>query len=166
MPTFAPEIKVENVKRLGATVILFGNNFDDAKKECMRICKEEDLTFVPPFDDPYVIAGQGTVGMEILNQIRQTRLDAIFVCCGGGGLISGIAAYVKRVRPEVKIIGVNTVDSDSMYQSLLKGSPVEIKQAGLFSDGTSVKLVGTECVRICKHAVDDMILVSNEYHSN
>ncbi|KAJ3277208.1 hypothetical protein HDV01_000260 [Terramyces sp. JEL0728] len=162
MPTFAPEIKVENVKRLGANVILFGNNFDEAKKECMRICKAEDLTFVPPFDDPYVIAGQGTVGMEILNQIRQTRLDAIFVCCGGGGLISGIAAYVKRVRPEVKIIGVNTIDSDSMYQSLLKGSAVEIKQAGLFSDGTSVRLVGSECARICKRSVDDMILVSND----
>nr|KAJ3422783.1 hypothetical protein HK105_006336 [Polyrhizophydium stewartii] len=162
MPTFAPEIKVENVRRLGAKVVLFGRDFDEAKKECARLSKEQGLTFVPPFDDPYVIAGQGTVGVEILRQIRQDRLDAIFVCCGGGGLIAGIAAYVKRIRPEVKVIGVNTVDSDGMYQSLLQGKPVEIKEAGLFSDGTSVRLPGTECVRICRDLVDDMVLVTND----
>ena len=109
-----------------------------------------------------MIAGQGTVGIEILKQIRHTRLDAIFVCVGGGGLISGIAAYVKRVRPEIKIIGVNTVDSDSMYQSLHKGSPIELAKAGLFSDGTSIKLVGSHCVKICKQYVDDMVKVNND----
>ena len=98
MPLFAPEIKVENVRRLGANVIIFGNDFDEAKKECLRICELEKLTLVPPFDDPLIIAGQGTCGMEILNQIRQTRLDAVFVCCGGGGLLAGIAAFIKRVR--------------------------------------------------------------------
>ena len=114
------------------------------------------------FLDPYVIAGQGTIGVEILRQIKQDRLDAIFVCMGGGGLIAGIAAYVKRIRPEVKIIGVNTTDSDSMYQSLLKGEQVEIKEAGLFADGTSVRLPGKECVRICKKYVDDVVLVSTD----
>jgi threonine dehydratase len=91
MPKIAPEIKVESVRRLGAKVVLFGNDFDEAKKECMRLTKEQGLTFVPPFDDPYVIAGQGTVGVEILRQVKQDRLDAIFVCCGGGGLLAGIA---------------------------------------------------------------------------
>ncbi|EGF80385.1 hypothetical protein BATDEDRAFT_11340 [Batrachochytrium dendrobatidis JAM81] len=162
MPTFAPEIKVENVRRLGATVVLFGSDFDAAKKECMRLAEQENWVFIPAFDDPYVIAGQGTVGVEILRQIKQDRLDAIFVCCGGGGLISGISAYVKRIRPEVKIIGVNTYDSDGMYQSLCAGKAVEIKEAGLFADGTSVRLPGTECVRLCKQFVDDMVLVSND----
>eukprot|EP00842_Homolaphlyctis_polyrhiza_P003804 jgi/Hompol1/4424/HPOL_003636-RA len=162
MPTFAPEIKVENVRRLGGKVVLFGNDFDEAKRECARLAKAENLTFIPPFDDPYVIAGQGTVGVEILRQIKQDRLDAIFVCVGGGGLIAGIAAYVKRIRPEIRIIGVNTVDSDGMYQSLLKGAPVEIKEAGLFSDGTSVRLPGAECVRICRDTVDDMVLVTTD----
>jgi threonine dehydratase len=162
MPTFAPEIKVENVRRLGADVVLFGNNFDEAKRECARICEERALTFIPPYDDPLVIAGQGTVGMEILSQMKQTRLDAIFVCCGGGGLLAGIAAFVKRVRPEVRIIGVNTFDSDSMRQSLINGTPTDIKTAGLFSDGTSIRIVGTECVKVCKHYVDDMVLVSND----
>jgi threonine dehydratase len=162
MPTFAPEIKVENVRRLGADVVLFGNNFDEAKRQCARICEERALTFIPPYDDPLVIAGQGTVGMEILSQMKQTRLDAIFICCGGGGLLAGIAAFVKRVRPEVRIIGVNTFDSDSMRQSLINGMPTDIKTAGLFSDGTSIRIVGTECVRVCKHYVDDMVLVSND----
>ncbi|KAH9246357.1 threonine ammonia-lyase, biosynthetic [Batrachochytrium salamandrivorans] len=151
MPTFAPEIKVENVRRLGATVVLFGNDFDAAKKECTRLAIEKDLIFIPPFDDPYVIAGQGTVGVEILRQIKQDRLDAIFVCCGGGGLIAGIAAYVKRIRPEVQIIGVNTHDSDSMFKSLCAGKQTEIKEAGLFADGTSIRLPGAECVRLVKN---------------
>ncbi|KAJ1341631.1 threonine ammonia-lyase, biosynthetic [Batrachochytrium salamandrivorans] len=162
MPTFAPEIKVENVRRLGATVVLFGNDFDAAKKECTRLAIEKDLIFIPPFDDPYVIAGQGTVGVEILRQIKQDRLDAIFVCCGGGGLIAGIAAYVKRIRPEVQIIGVNTHDSDSMFKSLCAGKQTEIKEAGSFADGTSIRLPGAECVRLCKELVDNMVLVSND----
>ncbi|KAJ1555134.1 hypothetical protein HK096_008497, partial [Nowakowskiella sp. JEL0078] len=113
MPTFAPEIKVESVKRMGSNVVLFGDNFDAAKQECFKMAKERNLTFIPPFDDPYIIAGQGTIGVEILRQLKQDRLDAIFVCCGGGGLLAGIAAYVKRIRPEVRIIGVNTIGKDS-----------------------------------------------------
>ncbi|TPX42610.1 threonine ammonia-lyase [Synchytrium endobioticum] len=162
MPKAAPEIKVSNVRRLGANVILHGNDFDEAKKECMRLKDERGLTFIPAFDDPYVIAGQGTVGVEILRQLRQDKLDAIFVCCGGGGLLAGIAAFVKRIRPEVRIIGVNTVDSDSMTQSLIKGYPVELKETGLFADGTSVRLVGKETFRICQEFVDDMISVTND----
>ncbi|KAJ3413422.1 hypothetical protein HDV05_008063 [Chytridiales sp. JEL 0842] len=162
MPKGAPEIKVESVRRLGAQVILFGNDFDEAKKECMRLQKEQNLKFIPPFDDPHVIAGQGTVGVEILRQLKQDRLDAIFVCCGGGGLLAGIAAFVKRVRPEVKIIGVNTLDSDGMYQSLHNDEPTEIKEAGLFADGTSVRLVGAEPFRLCRSLVDDMVLVSSD----
>ncbi|KAJ3123923.1 hypothetical protein HK098_001568 [Nowakowskiella sp. JEL0407] len=162
MPTFAPEIKVENVKRLGANVVLVGDNFDLAKQECFKISKEKNLTFIPPFDDPYVIAGQGTIGVEILRQLKQDRLDAIFVCCGGGGLLTGIAAYVKRIRPEIRIIGVNTIDSDAMTQCLKKGERFEIKDAGLFSDGTSVKLIGAECFRLAQQFVDDMICVSND----
>lgn len=162
MPSFAPEIKVENVRRLGANVVLFGNNFDEAKQECMRIVEEQKLVFIPPYDDPLVIAGQGTVGMEILNQIRHTRLDGVFVCCGGGGLLAGVGAFIKSVRPDVKIIGVNTVDSDSMFQSLVKGEQVELKSAGLFSDGTSIRIVGKECLRVCKGCVDDFVLVSND----
>ncbi|TPX30468.1 threonine ammonia-lyase [Synchytrium microbalum] len=162
MPKFAPDIKVENVRRLGAQVILHGNDFDEAKRECMRLREEQGLTFIPPFDDKYVIAGAGTVGVEILRQLKQDRLDAIFVCCGGGGLLAGIAAFVKRIRPEVRVIGVNTVDSDSMTQSLIQGHPVELKETGLFADGTSVRLVGQETFRICQEFVDDMISVNND----
>ena len=100
--------------------------------------------------------------MEILSQIKQTRLDAIFVGCGGGGLLAGVAAYVKHVRPEIRIIGVNTIDSDSMYQSLKAGKPVLIKSAGLFSDGSSIRQAGDENVKLCKKYVDDMVLVSND----
>ncbi|KAI8800932.1 tryptophan synthase beta subunit-like PLP-dependent enzyme [Cladochytrium replicatum] len=162
MPNFAPEIKVESVKRMGANVILYGDSFDEAKQYVNRIAEEQKLTFVAPFDDPYIIAGQGTVGVEILRQLKQDRLDAIFVCCGGGGLLAGIGAYVKRIRPEVRIIGVNTADSDAMYQSLLKGERVELKDAGVFSDGTSMKLVGEETFRLAQMYVDDMILVSTD----
>lgn len=162
MPTFAPEIKVDSVKRLGAQVIQTGNDFDEAKRACFRLAEERNLTFIPPFDDPYVIAGQGTVGVEILKQVRQERLDAIFVCCGGGGLLAGIAAYVKRIRPEVKVIGVNTVDSDAMYKALHTGHPIELTEAGLFSDGTSVRLVGKEPYRLCSKYVDDFVLVNND----
>ncbi|KAI8610082.1 tryptophan synthase beta subunit-like PLP-dependent enzyme [Chytriomyces sp. MP71] len=162
MPKHAPEIKVDNVRRLGAEVVLYGADFDEAKKECARLKAERNLIYVPPFDDPLVIAGQGTIGVEILRQIRQDRLDAIFVCAGGGGMLAGIATFVKRIRPEVKVIGVNAADSDSMFQSLHNGEPVEIPQAGLFADGTSVRLIGTECYRLCRSFVDDMVLVTND----
>ncbi|KAJ3189415.1 hypothetical protein HDU85_003045 [Gaertneriomyces sp. JEL0708] len=162
MPKFAPEIKVDSVRRLGAEVVLIGDNFDEAKAECMRLIEQRNLTFIPPFDDPYVIAGQGTVGVEILRQLKQDHLDAIFICCGGGGLLAGVGAFVKRIRPEVKIIGVNTVDSDGMFQSLRHGEVVEIKEAGMFADGTSVGRVGKETHRLCSMVVDDFVLVSND----
>ncbi|KAI8855319.1 tryptophan synthase beta subunit-like PLP-dependent enzyme [Chytridium lagenaria] len=162
MPKFAPEIKVENVRRLGAEVVLVGADFDEAKRECERLRVERNLTFVPPYDDPYVIAGQGTIGVEIIRQLKQDRLDAIFVCCGGGGLIAGIAAFVKRVRPEVKIIGVNTTDSNSLFQSLHADSPTEIPEAGLFADGTSIKRIGTEPFRVIRSTIDDMVIVTND----
>ncbi|KAI8915309.1 tryptophan synthase beta subunit-like PLP-dependent enzyme [Powellomyces hirtus] len=162
MPTISPSIKVESVRRLGAEVILIGDDFDQAKLECQRLVKEKNLVFVPPFDDPYVIAGQGTVGMEILRQLRQDRLDGIFVCCGGGGLLSGIGAFVKQIRPDIRLIGVNASDSDGMYQSLSQGQVVELPVAGLFADGTSVRRVGTENHRLCAKYVDDFVLVSND----
>ncbi|KAJ3063024.1 hypothetical protein HDU98_001111, partial [Podochytrium sp. JEL0797] len=162
MPKHAPSIKVESVRRLGAQVVLHGADFDEAKKECARLKDEMKLIYIPPFDDPYVIAGQGTIGVEILRQLKQDRLDAIFVCCGGGGLLAGISAFVKRIRPEVKIIGVNSEDSDGMFQSLHKGQPTEIPTAGLFADGTSVRLCGTENFRLCRSFVDDFVLVSTD----
>lgn len=162
MPLFAPEIKIDNVKRLGAEVYLCGQDFDSAKIEMLEIQKQQNLTFIPAFDDPLVIAGQGTIGVEILRQLRQERLDAIFVCVGGGGLIAGIAAYVKRVRPEVRIIGVNTFDSDGMYQSLVQKKPLCLQQVGLFSDGTAVRAVGKETFRLCEALVDDFVLVSTD----
>ncbi|KAJ3203390.1 hypothetical protein HK099_001531 [Clydaea vesicula] len=162
MPKFAPEIKVESVKRFGGNIILVGNDFDEAKAECLRLQKEKNLVFISPFDDKFVIAGQGTIGVEILKQLRQDRLDAIFICCGGGGMISGIAAYIKRIKPETRIIGVNTFDSDSLYQSLKQGKVVNIPTAGLFSDGTSVRQIGYENFKILKHSVDDMVLVTTD----
>ena len=119
------------------------------------------LTFVHPYDDPDVIAGQGTIGMEILRQHTQP-IDAIFVAVGGGGLISGIAAYVKRLRPEIKIIGVEPVDADAMYRSLKAGRRVKLDQVGLFADGVAVKQVGEETFRLCRELVDDMILVDTD----
>lgn len=162
MPKFAPDIKVSNVRRLGGEVVLEGYSLEDAKAKCKQLVAEQNLVFIPPFDDPYIIAGQGTAGVEILRQLRQDRLDAIFVCCGGGGLLSGIAAYVKRIRPEIKIIGVNTIDSDCMFQSLKKGEVVELPNVGIFADGTAIKQVGYETHRLCAKFVDDFVLVNND----
>lgn len=120
------------------------------------------MTFIPPFDDQHVIAGQGTIAPEILKQLRQERLDAIFVCCGGGGMLAGISAYVKMVRPEIRVIGVNTLDSDAMYKALHTGHPVELAETGLFADGTAVRMVGKETFRLCQKYVDDFVLVSND----
>ena len=160
MPVSAPEIKVASVRRLGATVVLSGVDLEEAKKECMRISDTTGAVFIPPFDDPYIIAGQATCGMEILRQMKRERVDAIFVPVGGAGLLAGIAAFVKRVRPDVKIVGVNTVDSDGMTKSLLQGKRVELNSVGLFSDGTAVRAVGQETYRICHNLVDDMVLVT------
>ncbi|KAJ3370941.1 hypothetical protein GGF31_003671 [Allomyces arbusculus] len=162
MPVFAPDIKVKNVRRLGSEVVLCGNDFDESKAEMLRLAEARGLTIIPPFDDPLIIAGQGTVAVEILRQVRQERLDAIFVCVGGGGLLAGIAAYVKRIRPEVKVIGVNTVDSNGMFESIQHGEQVALKEVGLFSDGSAVRVVGKETFRLCNALVDDMVLVNTD----
>ena len=139
MPTTSPQVKIDAVRRLGGEVVLAGESFTDAYAHAQILEKKEKLTFVHPFDDPDVIAGQGTVGMEILRQ-HPGPIDAIFVAIGGGGLISGVAAYIKQLRPEIKIIGVQTEDSDAMLRSVRAGRRVQLNDVGLFSDGTPVKM--------------------------
>ncbi|KAG5635633.1 hypothetical protein H0H81_010567 [Sphagnurus paluster] len=164
MPQGTPTIKVRNVTRLGAKVILHGTDFDEAKEECARLASLHGLAFVPPYDDPLVIAGQGTVGMEILKQLSESdKLDAIFSGVGGGGLVAGICEYVKRIgNPNTKVIGVETFDGDAMVQSLAKGERVTLKEVGPFSDGTAVKIVGEEPFRICKQLLEEIVRVDND----
>jgi len=161
MPTTTPPVKVEAVKARGGEVVLFGESYTDAYNHALTLEKKLKLTFVHPFDDPDVIAGQGTIGMEILRQ-HPNPIHAIFVAIGGGGLISGVAAYVKAVRPDIKIIGVQTTDSDAMARSLKAGRRVTLPDVGLFADGTAVKLVGEETFRMAKLYVDDIILVDTD----
>uniref|UniRef100_A0A0W0FH08 Threonine dehydratase n=2 Tax=Moniliophthora roreri TaxID=221103 RepID=A0A0W0FH08_MONRR len=164
MPSGTPSIKVRNVARMGAKTILHGADFDEAKAECARLAALHGLAFVPPYDDPFVIAGQGTVGMEILKQFHDAEnLDGIFASVGGGGLVSGISEYVKRIgSPRTKIIGVETVDGDAMKRSLAKGERVTLSEVGPFADGTAVKIVGNECFRICKELLDGITLTDND----
>jgi threonine dehydratase len=161
MPTTTPLIKVNAVRNRGAEVVLFGDSYSDAYLHALELEKSEKLTFVRPFDDPDVIAGQGTIAMEILHD-HPEPIHAIFCAVGGGGLIAGIAAYVKQLRPEIKIIGVETVDADAMTRSLAAGQRVTLEQVGLFADGTAVKQVGVETFRLCQQYVDEMILVDND----
>jgi threonine dehydratase len=164
MPQGTPDIKVRNVARLGAKVILHGTDFDEAKAECARLAAAHGLVFVPPYDDPLVIAGQGTVGMEILKQLQDAdQLSGIFAAIGGGGLIAGISEYVKRIgNPNTKVIGAETFDGDAMAQSLEKGERVTLHDVGPFSDGTAVKIVGEEPFRICKQLLDGIVKVDND----
>ncbi|CAJ2500152.1 Uu.00g030050.m01.CDS01 [Anthostomella pinea] len=162
MPSGTPGIKHRNVSRLGGCVVLHGADFDAAKEECARLEKQHGLINIPPFDDPYVIAGQGTIGMELLRQTNIQKLEAIFCGIGGGGLISGIGVYVKRIAPHVKIIGVETEDANAMVQSLEKGERVVLKEVGLFADGTAVKTVGEETFRICQEVVDEVVQVNTD----
>jgi threonine dehydratase len=161
MPTTTPQVKIDAVKARGGEVVLFGESFTDAYAHAIKLEKQLKLTFVHPFDDPDVIAGQGTIGMEILRQ-HSGPIHAIFVAIGGGGLIAGIAAYVKAVRPDIKIIGVQTTDSDAMARSIAAGKRVTLPDVGLFSDGTAVKLVGAETFRITQLLVDEIILVDTD----
>ncbi|MDO8436656.1 MAG: threonine ammonia-lyase, biosynthetic [Nitrosomonadaceae bacterium] len=161
MPVTTPQIKIQAVESRGATVLLHGDAYDEAYTQALKLAEEERATFVHPYDDPDIIAGQGTIGMEILRQHTGT-IHAIFVPVGGGGLISGIAAYVKRLHPGVKIIGVEPVDADSMYRSLQEGRRIKLTQVGLFADGVAVKQVGEETFRLCRDLVDEIILVDTD----
>jgi threonine dehydratase len=161
MPITTPQIKIGAVAARGARVVLHGDSYSDAHAKALALMRESRATFVHPYDDPDVIAGQGTIGMEILRQ-WQAPLDAIFVAIGGGGLASGIAAYVKRVRPEVKIIGVQPEDSDAMARSIAAGRRVTLPHVGLFADGVAVKQVGKETFRLVRKYVDDIVLVDTD----
>ena len=161
MPTTTPQLKVDAVKALGGEVVLFGDSYSDAYTHAAALEKKQGLTFVHPFDDPDVIAGQGTIAMEILRQ-HQGPLDAVFVAIGGGGLISGVANYIKAVRPEVKVIGVQMNDSDAMIQSVSAKKRVTLPDVGLFSDGTAVKLVGEETFRVARGLVDEFMTVNTD----
>ena len=162
MPSGTPSIKHLNVSRLGGSVVLHGADFDSAKEEAHRLEKLHGLTNIPPFDDPYVIAGQGTIGMEILRQTNLQDLEAVFCCVGGGGLIGGIGVYIKRIAPHVKIIGVEAYDANAMVQSLRQGKRVVLQDVGLFADGAAVKTVGEETFRVCTEVVDQIIEVSTD----
>ena len=146
MPVTTPQLKLDAVRTLGGEVVLHGDSYSDAYLHAMKLAKQHKYAFVHPFDDPDVIAGQGTIGMEILRQ-HQHPIHAVFVAIGGGGLIAGVAAYIKAVRPEVKVIGVQMADSDAMVRSVRSGKRIQLGDVGLFSDATAVKLVGEETFR-------------------
>ena len=161
MPQTTPQIKVDAVRAMGAIVELAGDSYADAKAHCDTMIKETGLTFIHPFDDPLVIAGQGTIGAEILRH-SQDRLSAVFVPVGGGGLIAGIAGYVKVLRPDVKVIGVEPYESDAMYRSLKAGRRVHLDHVGIFADGVAVREVGEVTFPIVRDTVDEIVRVSND----
>ena len=161
MPVTTPRIKVDAVAARGARVVLVGDAYEEAYAEARRLARQERRTFVHPYDDPDVIAGQGTVGMEILRQ-RPAGIDAVFVAVGGGGLIAGVAAWVKRLCPRTRVIGVEPVDADAMSRSLRAGRRVRLSKVGLFADGVAVRQVGKETFRLCRDLVDEMVLVDTD----
>lgn len=164
MPTTTPQVKVDAVRGFGGEVVLHGDSYSDAYAHSLALQKKQGLTFVHPFDDPDVIAGQGTIAMEILRQVQTLHkpLDAVFVAIGGGGLVSGVANYIKAVDPRIKVIGVQTSDSDAMLQSVTAKQRVTLNDVGLFADGTAVKLVGEETFRIASGLVDEYIVVDTD----
>jgi len=161
MPTTTPQIKIDAVIKLGGEAVLAGESYDAAHAHALKLEKARKLNFVHPFDDPDVIAGQGTIAMEILRQ-HPEPIEAVFCAVGGGGLISGVAAYIKRLRPQIRIIGVEAVDADAMARSLVAGRRVRLERAGLFADGAAVKYVGAETFRLCREYVDEMVLVDTD----
>jgi len=164
MPVATPSIKVDAVRKHGGNVLLHGSNYDEAQSEAMRLA-EEGRTLIHPFDDPLVIAGQGTVGMEIIKQLpgkHQKNLDAVFCCVGGGGLLSGVSVYMKKVMPQVKMIGVEAKDAAGMTASFEKGEVVTLDQVGLFADGASVRTVGKNTFGLVRELVDGMITVTTD----
>ena len=165
MPATTPSLKVDAVRQLGGTVVLHGDSYTDAYNHALTLQDKQGLTFVHPFDDPDVIAGQGTVAMEVLRQVQAMNigaLDAVFVAIGGGGLVSGVANYIKAVKPSIKVIGVQMNDSDAMMQSVAAKKRVTLSDVGLFSDGTAVKLVGEETFRIARGLVDEFMTVDTD----
>ncbi len=161
MPVTTPRIKVDAVRALGGEVVLHGDAYDDAYQHARCLETRESLVFIHPFDDPDVIAGQGTIGKEILTQ-SQKRIDAIFVPIGGGGLIAGIAAYVKSLEPQIRIIGVEPEDSAAMQASIAAGEPVTLDHVGIFADGVAVRRVGDESFRLCRQYVDEFMTVDTD----
>lgn len=160
MPTVTPRIKVDAVAALGGEVLLHGDNFDAAKAEAQRLADEDGLTYVPPFDDPRVIAGQGTIGLEIIQQ--DAGLDRVFVPVGGGGLASGIAVLIKQLLPNVRVIGVEHEESACLTAALAQGAPVTLGRVGLFAEGVAVRRIGDETYRLCSELLDDVITVSSD----
>ncbi|WP_116474638.1 threonine ammonia-lyase, biosynthetic [Zobellella maritima] len=160
MPTTTPDIKVESVRRFGGKVVLFGNNFDEAYGHCCQLAAAQGLTLIPPFDDEEVIAGQGTVGRELLEQ--DTRLTHVFVPVGGGGLAAGVAVYIKQLLPEVKVIGVEAEGSACLKAALSAREPVTLERVSLFADGVAVKRIGSETFRLCQQYLDGVITVTSD----
>ncbi len=161
MPKTTPRIKIEAVQGFGGEVVLFGNNYSEAAAHAEKLTEELKMTPVHPFDDELVIAGQGTIGVELLRQ-NPGRLDAVFVPVGGGGLISGLALYIKTLRPEIKVIGVEPMDSDAMYQSLASNTRISLKSVGIFADGVAVRQVGKLPFELCRKYVDKIIRVTTD----
>jgi threonine dehydratase len=161
MPQTTPHIKVQAVLDLGGEVELCGDDYDSAAERAIVLARERHLVFVHPFDDPDVIAGQGTVGLEILRQ-SGGEIDAIFVPVGGGGLIGGVAVYVKSLYPHVKVIGVEPEDAAAMYESLRAGERITLERVGIFADGVAVKRVGEECFALAREYVDEIVLVDTD----
>lgn len=161
MPVTTPGIKVNAVRNLAARVKLIGDSFDETNEKAREFCEKNGQTFIPPFDDPDIIAGQGTIGMELLNQ-HGGEIDSVFVPVGGGGLIAGIATYIKQLRPSIRIVGVEPSDAASMTESLARGRRVNLAHVGQFADGVAVRRVGKEPFRICRQCVDEMVVVSTD----
>lgn len=161
MPKTTPQIKVDAVRERGARVVLHGDSYDEAAAHAQQLVEEKGMIYIPPYDDPDVIAGQGTVGMEILHQHRR-KLHAVFVPVGGGGLAAGVAVYIKYLRPDVKVIGVEPADAPTLHQSLAEQRRVMLSQVGLFADGVAVRQIGKEPFRLCKQYVDEVVLVTTD----
>lgn len=161
MPTTTPGIKVDTVRRLGGKAVLVGDSYDEANEHALQLANERGLSFIHPFDDPKVIAGQGTVGMEILRQ-HADPIEAVFVPVGGGGLVAGVAAYIKQIRPEIRVIGVEPEDAPTLHAALQAGRRVKLKRVGLFADGVAVRQIGSETFKVAREYVDEVVLVSTD----
>jgi len=162
MPVTTPSIKVDAVRTLGGEVVLHGDNYDDAHEHSRKLAREQGLVSIHPFDDPDIIAGQGTIAVELVRQ-AQEKIDAIFVPVGGGGLIAGIAVYIKSLHPDVRIIGVEPEDASAMKDSIEAGKPVTLDRVGIFADGVAVRRVGDETFRLCEEHVDEIITVDTDH---